>query len=88
MKKDCAKTLVFPALRRIRERYVRTPATAHDGPTRTIKRKAKKTLRKKIRVSKTEHPNTSRGDVDVRGGKRTRLGRVKHDMETASCSAD
>ncbi|KAA8586544.1 hypothetical protein FQN60_000380, partial [Etheostoma spectabile] len=88
MKKDCAKTPVSPALRRIRERSVRTPASALHGPTRTIKGKAKKTLKKKIRVSKTEHPNTSRGDVEVRGGKRTRLDLVKHDMETASCSAD
>ncbi|XP_034754028.1 serine/threonine-protein kinase pim-1-like [Etheostoma cragini] len=88
MKKDCAKTLVSPALRRVRERNVRTPATPHDGPTRTIKRKAKKTLKKTIRVPKTDHPNTSRGDVDVRGVKRTRLDLVQHDMETASCSAD
>ncbi|KAA8578470.1 hypothetical protein FQN60_018798 [Etheostoma spectabile] len=42
MKKDCAKTLVSPTLRRIRERNVRTPATAHDGPTRTIKRRPRR----------------------------------------------
>ncbi|KAA8578294.1 hypothetical protein FQN60_017448 [Etheostoma spectabile] len=47
MKKDCAKTLVSPALRRFRERYVRTPATARDGPTRTIKRKARRPLGKR-----------------------------------------
>ncbi|XP_078122336.1 serine/threonine-protein kinase pim-1-like [Sander vitreus] len=89
MKKDYAKTLVSLALRRVRER--RCSASANDGPTRTIKRKAtpgRKTLRKKTRVPETEHPNTSKGDVAVRGVKRTRFDLNKHDMETASCSAD
>uniref|UniRef100_A0A8C9YVZ4 non-specific serine/threonine protein kinase n=1 Tax=Sander lucioperca TaxID=283035 RepID=A0A8C9YVZ4_SANLU len=84
MKKDYAKTLVSLALRRVRER--RCSASANDGPTRTIKRKAtpgRKTLRKKTRV-----PNTSKGDIAVRGVKRTIFDLNKHDMETASCSAD
>ncbi|TDH05287.1 hypothetical protein EPR50_G00141170 [Perca flavescens] len=89
MKKDYAKTVVALALRRVRER--RCSASANDGPTRTIKRKAtrgRKTLRKKTRVLETEHPNTSKGDVGVRGVKRTRFDLNKHDMDTASCSAD
>lgn len=64
----------------------RCSASANDGPTRTIKRKAtpgRKTLRKKTRV-----PNTSKGDIAVRGVKRTIFDLNKHDMETASCSAD
>ncbi|XP_029303891.1 serine/threonine-protein kinase pim-1-like [Cottoperca gobio] len=89
-----------PAPRRVQELNSSSSASAKDGPTRGIIRKAKNTFSKSNRISESEDSNTSEEDVTVRGVKirddgegpskknkeRRRFELNKYDEETASCS--